>query len=296
MQFDLRRLDIYRKVPKDLTQPTLTGACISVACICFIFFLLLSEFLTFITIDLHSELFVHNPGDSERVPVILDISLPNMGCEFVGLDIQDDLGRHEVGHIEDTTKTPLNEGVGCRFVAKFLVNKVPGNFHVSTHSASSQPDNPDMSHYINSLVLGESLHRDYQVPFPKSFDPLSKHDVTNREKLGFEALSSHDYFMKIVPTIYEPRSGAELTSYQYTFAYRNYLAYGHGGRVMPAIWFRYDLTPITVKYTERMKPFYSFLTTICAVVGGTFTVASFLDAAVFTASEFYRKFELGKQG
>ena len=25
MQFDLRRLDIYRKVPKDLTQPTLTG-------------------------------------------------------------------------------------------------------------------------------------------------------------------------------------------------------------------------------------------------------------------------------
>ena len=68
------------------------GACISVACICFIFFLLLSEFLTFITVDLHSELFVHNPGDSERIPVRLDISLPNMGCEFVGLDIQDDLG------------------------------------------------------------------------------------------------------------------------------------------------------------------------------------------------------------
>ena len=36
-----------------------------------------------------------------------------------------------------------------------------------------------------------------------------------------------------------------MTSYQYTYAYRNYLAYGHGGRVMPAIWFRYDLSPIT---------------------------------------------------
>lgn len=296
MQFDLRRLDIYRKVPKDLTQPTLTGAIISVACICFIVFLLLSEFLTFITLDLHSELFVHNPGANERVPVRLDISLPRMGCSFVGLDIQDDLGRHEVGHIEDTSKEPINEGKGCRFTAKFLVNKVPGNFHVSTHSADAQPDDPDMSHVINSLVMGDESMTGKSVPFPESFNPLQNHDVSKPDSQGFEALSSHDYFMKVVPTIYESRSGDKLTAYQYTYAYRNYLAYGHGGRVLPAIWFRYDLTPITVKYTERMKPFYSFLTTICAVVGGTFTVASFIDAAVFTASEFYKKFELGKQG
>lgn len=155
--------------------------------------------------------------------------------------IQDDLGRHEVGHIEDTSKEPLNDGEGCRFVATFQVNKVPGNFHVSTHSASSQPDSPNMSHHINSLILGDETITEKQVPFPKSFDPLSNHDVSDPEEGGFDALSSHDYFMKIVPTIYESRSGEELTAYQYTFAYRNYLAYGHGGRVMPAIWFRYIL-------------------------------------------------------
>jgi hypothetical protein len=44
------------------------------------------------------------------------------------------------------------------------------------------------------------------------------------------------------------------------------------------IWFRYDLNPITVKYTEYSKPFYSFLTTICAIVGGTFTVAGIIDS------------------
>jgi hypothetical protein len=32
---------------------------------------------------------------------------------------------------------------------------VPGNFHVSTHSADAQPDDPDMSHVINSLVMGD---------------------------------------------------------------------------------------------------------------------------------------------
>ena len=29
-----------------------------------------------------------------------------------------------------------------------------------------------------------------------------------------------------------------------------------------AIWFRYDLSPITVKYIERRKPFYHFITTV----------------------------------
>ena len=101
------------------------------------------------------------------------------------------LGRHEVGHIEDTSKVPLNEGKGCRFIAKFQVNKgrakiafnprsrgstskiihlssihvvsVPGNFHVSTHSADTQPDDPNMSHYINSLVMGDDIISDKQV-------------------------------------------------------------------------------------------------------------------------------------
>ena len=30
-----------------------------------------------------------------------------------------------------------------------------------------------------------------------------------------------------------------------------------------AIWFRYDLSPITVKYVERRKPLYHFITTVC---------------------------------
>uniref|UniRef100_A0A3Q1H118 Endoplasmic reticulum-Golgi intermediate compartment protein n=1 Tax=Acanthochromis polyacanthus TaxID=80966 RepID=A0A3Q1H118_9TELE len=38
-----RQLDIYRKVPKDLTQPMYTGAFISILCCVFILFLFLSE-------------------------------------------------------------------------------------------------------------------------------------------------------------------------------------------------------------------------------------------------------------
>lgn len=46
------------------------------------------------------------------------------------------------------------------------------------------------------------------------------------------------------------------------FFRQEYVAYSHTGRIIPAIWFRYDLSPITVKYTERRQPFYRFITTV----------------------------------
>ena len=48
-----------------------------------------------------------------------------MKCEYLGIDIQDDMGRHEVGFVENTVKTPLGvEGEGCLFEARFFINKV----------------------------------------------------------------------------------------------------------------------------------------------------------------------------
>ncbi|XP_030428356.1 endoplasmic reticulum-Golgi intermediate compartment protein 1 isoform X4 [Gopherus evgoodei] len=274
---ELWRFDIYRKVPKDLTQPTYTGAIISVCCCLFILFLFLSELTGFIATEIVArclffdqnprskrdpvksrrdeegacscalcgaqdgvspsrvnELYVDDPDKESggKIEVNLNISLPNLHCELVGLDIQDEMGRHEVGHIDNSMKVPLNNGDGCRFEGHFSINKVPGNFHVSTHSATAQPQNPDMTHIIHKLSFGDKL--------------------------------------------------------------QEYVAYSHTGRIIPAIWFRYDLSPITVKYTERRQPLYRFITSICAIIGGTFTVAGILDSCIFTASEAWKKIQLGK--
>ena len=43
----------------------------------------------------------------------------------MGIDIQDDQGRHEVGMVENTIKTPLGLGQeGCLFESVFHINKV----------------------------------------------------------------------------------------------------------------------------------------------------------------------------
>lgn len=48
----------------------------------------------------------------------------------------------------------------------------------------------------------------------------------------------------------------------FPFSPQEYVAYSHTGRIIPAIWFRYDLSPITVKYTERRQPLYRFITSV----------------------------------
>ncbi|KAK6174231.1 hypothetical protein SNE40_017550 [Patella caerulea] len=287
MQFDLRRLDIYRKVPKDLTQPTFVGACISVSSVLFITFLFLSELMLFISMDVTSELSVEDPvRHSEKIPVFINITLPKLGCDYVGLDIQDDMGRHEVGFRDNTVKVPVGEG-GCRFESHFLINKVPGNFHVSTHSAEQQPSEPDMTHIVHRLRFGMDLQEGKDVK--GSFNSLA-----NVDKTKAKAISTHDYIVKVVPTVYEDISGNVRYPYQYTYSYRDIVQFHHGGQSIPAIWFRYDLSPITVRYKEKRKPFYTFLTTICAIVGGTFTVAGILDSLIFSAAEIFKKAELGK--
>uniref|UniRef100_A0A8C5UYG1 Endoplasmic reticulum-Golgi intermediate compartment protein n=1 Tax=Microcebus murinus TaxID=30608 RepID=A0A8C5UYG1_MICMU len=254
--FALRRFDIYRKVPKDLTQPTYTGAIISVCCCLFILFLFLSELTGFITTEVVNELYVDDPDKDSggKIDVSLNISLPNLHCELVGLDIQDEMGRHEVGHIDNSMKIPLNNGAGCRFEGQFSINKVPGNFHVSTHSATAQPQNPDMTHVIHKLSFGDTLQ-------------------VSRGLLRW-SLASHDYILKIVPTVYEDKSGKQRYSYQYTVANKVRADTDHS----LAILVRYDLSTIT----------------ICAIIGGTFTVAGILDSCIFTASEAWKKIQLGK--
>ena len=238
--------------------------------------------------------------------------LHRLKCEFLGIDIQDDMGRHEVGFVENTIKTPIGiDQEGCLFEARFHINKVcllevvytmnandahfaiifqvPGNFHVSTHSVDVQPDSYDFSHEVHEISFGSKIRKISQKGIG-SFNSLA-----GRERLDSSGLESHEYVMKIVPTTYEDLGGSKLIAYQYTYAYRSYISFGHGGRVVPALWFRYDLNPITVKYHETRPPIYHFLTTVCAIVGGTFTVAGIIDSCIFTTLEIFKKFELGKQ-
>jgi hypothetical protein len=63
-----------------------------------------------------------------RIPVRINVSIPRMKCEFLGIDIQDDQGRHEVGMVENTVKTPLGMNQeGCLFEARWDCIRIFGH-------------------------------------------------------------------------------------------------------------------------------------------------------------------------
>lgn len=47
--------------------------------------------------------------------------------------------------------------------------------------------------------------------------------------------------------------------------------------VVPEARFSYDLSPMSVTVTKKSKKFYEFVTSICAVIGGTFTVVGLIS-------------------
>lgn len=61
------------------------------------------------------------------------------------------------------------------------------------------------------------------------------------------------------------------------------------------VFFMYDLSPMMVQLTEHRRSFTHFLTGVCAIVGGVFTVAGMLDGMIYhSARALQKKIDLGK--
>ena len=94
---------------------------------------------------------------------------------------------------------------------------------------------------------------------------FGRHMCTDRQSAWYHQVLENKFENKIIIIV-------EVNFFQY-INFQSYVSFGQGGRVVPAVWFRYNLNPITVKYHETRPLIYHFLTTVCAIVGGTFTVA-----------------------
>jgi hypothetical protein len=108
---------------------------------------------------------------------------------------------------------------------------------------------------------------------------------------------SYNYFLKIVPTLYEFANGTMINNtYQYSLT-RSSKSISSGSQMssgLPGIFIVYELSPIMIKYIERPRSLSHFLTSCCAIIGGVFTVAGLFDAILFRYYNLYKKFQLSK--
>lgn len=322
----MRRLDIYRRIPRDLTESTNAGVVVSLLTVLFITYLFVSEVISFISVRTESAMFIDKNRGSDKLQVNMDITWKAAPCDLLSLDATDALGNHEVdihGHMfkyrlsekgetlekiemEGSSfhalsslsrhftflldeidiakvKEKIEKKEGCRMTGYIRINRVPGNIHISTHSFFSSfnslfenhdKDNVDLTHTINHLSFGDDGDvAKVMTHFPNSgiINPLdSVVQEAPKSEEGYPQSLIFEYYLKIVPTTYQRLSGAASHVFQFT-ANSNTISNAH----MPSIYFRYDFSPVTIKYQEfAQESFFHFLVHVFAIIGGIFSAAS----------------------
>ena len=59
--------------------------------------------------------------------------------------------------------------------------------------------------------------------------------------------------------------------------------------LVPNAVFHYDISPVMVVMAEETQSFSSFITNICAVIGGIYTAVGLLDNVLYHAGESVKK-------
>ncbi|KAI8552762.1 hypothetical protein RHMOL_Rhmol06G0292500 [Rhododendron molle] len=204
-------------------------------------------------------------------------------------------------NVQDDAKRPAPLVGGCRIEGFVRVKKVPGNLVISARSGAHSFDasKMNMSHIISHLSFGKKITpevlRDMQRVVPYlggSHDKLNgRHYITNT--LDSNANVTIEHYLQIVKTevitrrtLYEDKVVEE---YEYT---------AHSSLVhsldIPVAKFHFQLSPMQVLILENSKSFSHFITNVCAIIGGVFTVAGILDSILHSTMKFVKKVELGK--
>ncbi|KAK4775892.1 hypothetical protein SAY87_023853 [Trapa incisa] len=180
-------------------------------------------------------------------------------------------------------KQALAHGEGCRVYGVLDVQRVAGNFHISVHGLNifvaqmifEGGIHVNVSHKIHDLSFGPK--------YPGLHNPL---DGTTR--ILHSGSGIFKYYIKIVPTEYRYISKEVLPTNQFSVT-EYFSPMNEFDRTWPAVYFLYDLSPITVTIREERRSLLHFITRLCAVLGGTFALTGMLDRWMFRFLEAVTK-------
>jgi hypothetical protein len=161
----------------------------------------------------------------------------------------------------------------------------------------------NLSHTVHAFTFGSA-------PSPrraKALAAMHPRGLTSdwADKLAGQTFASHnaaatfEHYAQVVLTSVEPARHAaagRFDAYEYVAHSHTYTA-APGTGAVPSAKFSYDMSPIQIVVSEAPRAWYRFVTSMCAVVGGVFTVAGIVDGLIHSGrAALKKKVELGKHG
>jgi thiol-disulfide isomerase/thioredoxin len=194
------------------------------------------------------------------------------------------------------------EHPGCMLSGFVDVNRVPGNFHVEARSPHHEINAAmaNLSHVVNHLSFGTKTPWAVKRKIASRY-PQFAADAPPLDGNTYATETPHEtvhHYLKVVTTHFDV--GTLLQSLSRAVAgSRNVVAGTPASTVVgykvvaqsqvmkyheldvPEAKFSYDLSPMAVSVSSKGKHWYDFLTSCCAIIGGTFTVLGLLDGALY---------------
>ncbi|XP_071725815.1 protein disulfide isomerase-like 5-4 isoform X1 [Rutidosis leptorrhynchoides] len=172
-------------------------------------------------------------------------------------------------------KRPAPREAGCRIEGFVRVKKVPGNLVISAHSGAHSFDSSlmNMSHVISSFSFGKKITPRVMSDIKRILPYIGvSHDkLTGKSYLtdpDDRANVTVEHYLQVVKTEVMRASHQLVEEYEYTAHSSLIHAYS-----VPVVKFHYEPSPMQVLITENPKSFSHFITNVCAIIGGVFTVS-----------------------
>eukprot|EP00743_Colponemidia_sp_Colp-15_P007181 GILK01007755.1.p1 GENE.GILK01007755.1~~GILK01007755.1.p1 ORF type:complete len:396 (+),score=64.06 GILK01007755.1:57-1244(+) len=199
---------------------------------------------------------------------------------------------HEVEKQADQCKGAQDaghKGEGCNLAGFLEVNKVAGNFHVALGESHSRQHRHSHQFRLQDTETFNASHVIHRLSFGEDF-PGIRNPLDGTAKYLGQGTGVYQYFIKLVPTEYTNSRGKTTMTNQFSVTEQFRKIDFKSGMVdaahaLPGVFFIYDLSPFLVQVSERVIPFTHFLTSVCAIVGGVFTVAGIIDAVLYHSSK-----------
>jgi len=175
----------------------------------------------------------------------------------------------------------IKEHPGCMVSGHILVNRVPGNFHLEARSKQHNLNAAmtNLSHVVNHISFGTPLDKTIQRKVSKFPQFQTKHPLDGGVFVNREFHEAHHHYSKVVSTHFEVggmmSQTREIVGYQ-MLSQSQVMHYNELD--VPEAKFSYDLSPMAVLVTSKGRRWYDFVTSVCAIIGGTFTVVGIIDS------------------
>ncbi|KAF5459550.1 hypothetical protein F2P56_023485 [Juglans regia] len=307
----IKSLDAFPRAEDHLLQKTQSGALVSVFGLVIMAILFLHELRYYITTYTIHQMSV-DLKRGETLPIHINMTFPSLPCDVVSIDAIDMSGKHEVDLDTNIWKLRLNSDghiIGTEYLSDLVEKEHTAHKHdgdKDQHEDSDQKihgfdqaaenmvkkvkqalahgegcqifegsNNVNVSHIIHDLSFGPK--------YPGIHNPL---DGTVR--VLHDTSGTFKYYIKIVPTEYRYISKEVLPTNQFSVT-EYFSPMKEFDRTWPAVYFLYDLSPITVTIREERRSFLHLITRLCAVLGGTFALTGMLDRWMYRLLEALTK-------